>query len=187
MYSRIFLSSRETSLSMFFKCFLRQCFLRRQAYLLNIVLVILFLCIYFHKTSFLLIPSISNETLMSNGSCQPERFDRSRLNCSGEPAKQWCDNEVNVCQSALIIYQNLFAITHSVILKPSLAKGKRLGGENIEEVLNQPESNEYFQFEKDFLQVKLASRVFSRQRSIFSFCSFHAIAKYPLTYLVTAI
>ncbi|CAF4776785.1 unnamed protein product, partial [Rotaria sp. Silwood1] len=82
-----------------------------------------------------------------------QMFKDSILNCSDDPLKQWCENEVKLCNSSLIIYNKLFAITHSIILQPKLAKGKRLGGENIQDVLNQHEHDEYFQFEKEFIQL----------------------------------
>jgi hypothetical protein len=62
---------------------------------------------------------------------------------------------MNLCNACLIVYNKLFAITRSAILQPKLATGKRLGGENIQEVLNQPEQDEYFHFEQNFIQVNL--------------------------------
>ena len=54
------------------------------------------------------------------------------------------------------MYDKIFVLTRSVILQPKFAKGKRLGGEDIENVLNQPEQDEYFQFENEFIKVILS-------------------------------
>jgi hypothetical protein len=80
-------------------------------------------------------------------------FTKTILNCSGDPVKQWCENEMNLCNSSLIVYKKLFLVTRSVILQPKLAKGKRLGGEDMRTILNQPEQDEYFHFNKEFIQV----------------------------------
>jgi hypothetical protein len=75
------------------------------------------------------------------------------LDCTGDPLERWCQNRVELCDPNLIVYDNLFVETKEVILQPKFAKGKRIGGENIQDVLNQPEDTEYFQFEKHFIKV----------------------------------
>jgi hypothetical protein len=64
---------------------------------------------------------------------------------------------VNFCDPYFIVYNNLFAVTRSVILQPEFAKGKRIGGENIQDVINQAEQDEYFIFYKNFIKVNYCS------------------------------
>ena len=75
------------------------------------------------------------------------------LNCTGDPLSTWCATEMKYCNSFLLIYKKLFFLTRSAILQTIHAEGKRVGGEQIQAVLNQAESDEYFHFKKDFLQV----------------------------------
>ena len=75
-----------------------------------------------------------------------------QLACTGDPLKLWCKNVVDFCNSSLSIYQKLFIVTKSIVLQPKLAIGKRTGGENVQDVLNQAEEDEYFKYEKNFLQ-----------------------------------
>ncbi|CAF4321666.1 unnamed protein product [Rotaria sordida] len=96
---------------------------------------------------------ITNKTILQNKSLL--LFNEPTLNCSGDPLEQWCQNQIKLCNSSLIVYNKLFIITHSIILQPEFAQGKRLGGENIQDVLNQPEENEYFHFQKEFIKVNL--------------------------------
>jgi hypothetical protein len=53
----------------------------------------------------------------------------------------------------LIVFNKLFVETESIILQTKLAKGNRQGGEDFENALNQTENDEYFHFEKGFIQV----------------------------------
>jgi hypothetical protein len=75
------------------------------------------------------------------------------LDCTGDPLIKWCANQIHLCNSSLIIYNKLFVKTDSIILQTKLAKGNRQGGEELTNVLNQSENNEYFHFEKGFIQV----------------------------------
>jgi len=97
--------------------------------------------------------SLPNNTFINVCTNDNLLLKKTILNCSGDPLKQWCENEFKLSDPYLIIYKNLFAITRLVILQPEFAKGKRIGGENIQDVLNQPEQDEYFQFEKEFIKV----------------------------------
>lgn len=131
------------------KLFNRRC---RRYYLLNIFLFFLFSFLFIqikHNTNF----SLSRTTFINSTSCPDILSNKTILNCSGDPLKQWCENELNLCNSSLIIYKNLFFVTRSVILQTKFATGKRLGGEDIEAVLNQPEQDEYFNFNKEFIKV----------------------------------
>ncbi|CAF1317380.1 unnamed protein product [Rotaria sordida] len=94
---------------------------------------------------------ITNKTILQNKSLL--LFNEPILNCSGDPLEQWCQNQIKLCNSSLIVYNKLFIITHSIILQPEFAQGKRLGGENIQDVLNQPEEDEYFHFQKEFVKL----------------------------------
>lgn len=75
------------------------------------------------------------------------------IDCNGDPLKQWCENPIHLCNSSLIIFNKLFAKTHSIILQTKFAQGRRQGGEDLNNVLNQTENDEYFHFEKGFIQV----------------------------------
>ncbi len=132
------------------KVFTRRC----RLYLLRIIVVILCVCLFlqikysvFHLSSKKTFENVSIRTNVL--------FSKPLLNCSGDPLQQWCRNEAELCDSYLIVYNHLFVVTHSAILQPKLAIGKRIGGENIKDVLNQPEQDEYFHFEKDFIKVNL--------------------------------
>jgi hypothetical protein len=126
---------------------------RRRHCLSRIIIIILGVCL-FVQIKYNLFFSLPNEIPLNNISCGNLLFSKPILNCSGDPLKTWCENEVKLCDSCLIVYNKLFILTHSVILQPEFAKGKRIGGENIQDVLNQPESDEYFHFEKEFIKVK---------------------------------
>jgi hypothetical protein len=138
------------------KYFPRWCVRRsRYSYVLNIILITtcitLLYQVKFHKIKHDISTTlITNQSLCTNTTITYQ----TKLNCFGEPAQQWCENMVDACPSALTIFMNLFAITYRVILQPKLAKGKRLGGENIQDVLNQAESDEYFNFDQGFIQVR---------------------------------
>jgi hypothetical protein len=126
---------------------------RRRHLLLRIIIIILCACLFF-QIKYDVFHSLSKKNLISNISHINLLFDQRVLNCSGDPVKQWCENEVKLCDPYLIVYNRLFVVTHSVILQPEFAKGKRIGGENIQDVLNQDEKDEYFHFEKEFIKVK---------------------------------
>ena len=139
------------------KSFLRQCFRRRCSIVLNIVLILVCLVVYLSKNSKIksLELSLSSPVISNRTSCTPIVFDQTRLNCTGDPAKKWCENQSNRCSNALITFNGLFAITHSAVINREMIKGKRLGGEQIQDVLNQFENDEYFQYQSGFLQVRI--------------------------------
>lgn len=56
------------------------------------------------------------------------------------------------CDNAFIGYKNLFAKVQNVILDTQYGHGKR-GGENISEVLNQEESEEFYRFHTGFFKL----------------------------------
>src|SRR5579871_3930100 len=134
---------------MFMKCYSRSSIRRRRHYLLNIIFLILCFGLFL-QLKYNFIHSLSEEIFINNGSCPNILFSETILNCTGEPLKQWCDNEMKLCNSSLIVYNKLFAVTRSVLLQTKFAQGKRLGGENIQDVLHQAERDEYFHFEKGF-------------------------------------
>ena len=135
------------------KCLSRIFIRRYRPWILYTIILCLCVYIYYQSQSISRGSSDSNKDTLSNVSCQHVKFHKPQLNCSGDPLKQWCENEVHLCNSSLIIYHKLFTITHSAIVQRQFARGKRLGGEEIQDVLNQPEHDEYFQFQKNFLQV----------------------------------
>jgi hypothetical protein len=126
---------------------------RRRPVLSRIIIIILCACLFF-QIKYDVFNPLFNKNLTSNISRVNPLFDKTILNCSGDPLKHWCENEVKLCDPYLIVYNHLFFITHSVILQPEFAKGKRIGGENIQDVLNQAEQDEYFHFDKGFIEVK---------------------------------
>ncbi|CAF3435822.1 unnamed protein product [Rotaria socialis] len=104
------------------------------------------------------------------------------FDCLGEPLMAWCQNQIHLCNWSLTIFNRLFAKTHSIILQTKFTKGKRKGGENLNQVLNQNENDEYFQFEKEFIQlscnISLPNDIFpnSHLSNIFSFVtSYHTL------------
>jgi hypothetical protein len=125
----------------------------RRYYLSRIILILICICLLIQlKYSF--IDFVSNNISISIATRKKNVFMLPILNCSGDPLKQWCENEMKLCNSSLIVYNQLFLVTRSVILQPKFATGKRLGGEDIRHVLNQPEKDEYFHFTKEFIKVK---------------------------------
>lgn len=116
---------------------------RRRRYRYFIFLVFGFGLLFFVNYNF----------LNSNESYQQIISNQIRLDCTDDPLKYWCEKQVNYCNSSLIIYNQLFARSQSVILQRKFLQGKRQGGEELKNVLNQIESDEYFQYEKGFLQV----------------------------------
>jgi hypothetical protein len=103
------------------------------------------------------------------------------IDCTGDPLKQWCKNPIHLCNSSLIIFNKLFAKTHSIILQTKFAQGKRQGGEDLNNVLNQTEKDEYFHFEKGFIQV--INLLISKKKSFFLNFSFHVIFHYQMKFL----
>ncbi len=89
------------------------------------------------------------------------------LDCTGDPLIKWCTNQIHLCNSSLIIFNKLFVKTDSIILQTKLAKGTRQGGEELINVLNQSENNEYFHFEKGFIQVNRNSFDFPLEKHIY--------------------
>ncbi|CAF0779939.1 unnamed protein product [Didymodactylos carnosus] len=74
------------------------------------------------------------------------------MTAGGELFSNWCKNQQNFCSSSLIVYDQLFALTRSILINPKLAIGSQ-GGENIQDVLNRAENAEFYQFSKGFIQV----------------------------------
>ncbi|CAF2362756.1 unnamed protein product [Rotaria sp. Silwood2] len=145
-------SIQPYQISMLVKCYSKLPIRRCRQYLLHTIFIILCFSLFLNIKYSLINPfskTISN-TVVQN---EYLLFNEPILNCSGDPLKQWCENEIKLCNSSLIIYNKLFVITHSIILQAKFANGKRLGGDNIEDVLNQAEPDEYFQFEKEFLKL----------------------------------
>jgi hypothetical protein len=132
------------------RIFTRRC----RLYLLRTIAVILCVCLFL-QIKYGVFHLISKKTFENVFIHATVSFSKPILDCSGDPLQQWCRHEVKLCNPYLIVYENLFVVTHSVILQPKLAKGKRIGGENIQEILNQPEQDEYFHFEQNFIQVNL--------------------------------
>jgi hypothetical protein len=129
---------------------------RRRHYLSRIIIIILCVCLFL-PIKYNIFNILSETILINNTSRANLSFNKPILNCSGDPLEKWCQDEMNLCNSCLIVYNNLFAVTRSVILQPEFAKGKRVGGENIQDVLNQTEEDEYFIFYKNFIQVNYCS------------------------------
>lgn len=126
---------------------------RRRSCLLRFVVVLLCIGLFLQIKPYVLNSSFG-QIFINDTPCVNRSYSKPVLNCSGEPLRKWCQNHVRFCNDCLIVYNNLFVLTRSALLQPKLAKGKRIGGEKMEEVLNQPESDEYFDFKQDFLQVK---------------------------------
>ncbi len=129
-------------------------FHERRPYLLCVLIIILCLYLFFQIKHSFTNYSFNKNTITNTFTYQNVSFEKTRLNCFGDPLKKWCQNEKKLCDPYLIVYKHLFVITHSVILQPEFAKGKRIGGENIQDVLNQAEQDEYFHFDKGFIEVK---------------------------------
>ncbi|CAF0862246.1 unnamed protein product [Adineta ricciae] len=125
---------------------------RRRYFLLNLFVITLCLCAIFpfKYHIFQLSPS---KPLPRNSSFSDLLRKEMTLNCTGDPLTTWCAAEMKYCNSSLLIYKNLFFLTRSAILQTIHAEGKRVGGEQIQAVLNQAENDEYFHFKKDFLQI----------------------------------
>ncbi|CAF0931217.1 unnamed protein product [Didymodactylos carnosus] len=79
---------------------------------------------------------------------------------------QWCKNQVNFCSSSVIVYDQLFALTRSVILNSKLVIGSQ-GGEDIQDVLNQSEDVEFYQFKQGFIQIPCSNDSLLRQLPVF--------------------
>lgn len=67
--------------------------------------------------------------------------------------KMWLDGRMKLCGGAFEGYANEFAVLHDVIVDPSLAAAKRVGGEPISKVLNQVERDEYFTLTYGFFRL----------------------------------
>ncbi|CAM4873471.1 unnamed protein product [Rotaria socialis] len=145
------------------RCHSRLTISRRRNYFFHAIFVIL--CI----SSFLALKKTKTNSSASIHAHTVSTFqniliNKTTLNCVGDPLKKWCENQVQLCNSSLTVYNKLFVLTRAIILQPQYAKGKLIGGEDIQTVLNQPEQNEYFQFEKDF--IKLSCNVENIQENI---------------------
>ncbi|CAF4233075.1 unnamed protein product, partial [Rotaria sordida] len=138
---------------MFIKCCSKLSIRRCRQYLFYTIFIILSFSLFLNIKYGLINHSseTTNKILLQNESLL--LFKESTLNCSGDPLEQWCQHQIKLCNSSLIVYNKLFIITHSIILQPEFAQGKRLGGENIQDVLNQPEEDEYFHFQKEFIKL----------------------------------
>lgn len=126
---------------------------RRRYFLLRIIILLLCICLFLQIKYDIFSTIPGKITVIPDVSCANLSFNNPVLNCSGEPLQHWCQNQKRFCNGCFIIYHNLFVLTRSAIIQPKLATGKRIGGEDLEEVWNQPEHDEYFQFERDFIQV----------------------------------
>jgi hypothetical protein len=132
----------------------------RRCYYYNIIVISICLCLLF-----LIQYDFSDENLSKN----PSPIKPITLDCTDDPLQQWCQNQIHLCNSSLIIFNQLFAKTHSVILQRQFAIGKRQGGEELNNVLNQPENDEYFDFKQDFIQVIYALIPNKKKTNIFLF------------------
>jgi hypothetical protein len=127
--------------------------IRRRRYFISRLLIFILFIGLILQIRYNIFNSLTRKFFINNTTSVNLSFTELTLDCSGDPLQQWCQNQMNLCHTCLIIYNKLFVITRSVILQPKLATGKRIGGENIQDVLNQPEQDEYFHFEKDFIKV----------------------------------
>jgi len=127
---------------------------RHRHYLLRTIPIIVCICLCFQIKYSFTNHSLPQNTIINISTYENVPLKKTILDCSGDPLKIWCEKEVKLCDPYLVVYNNLFVVVRSAILQPKFAKGKRIGGENIQDVLNQPESDEYFRFEKDFIQVQ---------------------------------
>ena len=134
------------------KAFTRRCRLYLFRSIVIVVCVGVFLQIKYSAFDFISKKSIENSVV-------PDKLSPKKLtlDCTGDPLQQWCETQVELCDAHLVVYNKTFVMTKEAILEPKLATGKRTGGENIQDVLNQPEGDEYFHFQKDFLKVNLGS------------------------------
>lgn len=137
--------------------------------MINKFLMLLLCCRYYRYYFLIVLPScfcalvliinnfpkrISNIYIFNSNSLYKDLTQNSEhLDCFGDPLMKWCYNQIHLCNSSLIIFNKLFLKTNSIILNPEYAKGKTKGGEDLNKVLNQNENDEYFQFEKNFIQV----------------------------------
>ena len=131
----------------------------RRCYYYSIIFISVCFCLLF-----LIQNDFSGENLLKN----PSPIKQITLDCTDDPLQQWCQNQIHLCNSSLIIFYQLFAKTHSVILQRKFAVGKRQGGEELNDVLNQSENDEYFHFEKDFIQV-IYALIPNKKTNIFLF------------------
>ncbi|CAF0866003.1 unnamed protein product [Adineta steineri] len=139
---------------MFIKRYYSKLFRRRSRRSILLKLILITFCFgAFIQINYNALYLLSQNTYGNLTLCTNTTRNKTILNCSGDPLKQWCKNEINLCHSSLSIYNKLFFVTHSVILQTKFAQGKRLGGEDIQTVLNQAERDEYFQFNKEFLKL----------------------------------
>ena len=65
----------------------------------------------------------------------------------------WIGGVTKLCGGAFEGYANEFAVLHDVVVNPSLATAKRVGGEPIRNVLNQVERDEYFALQFGFFRL----------------------------------
>ncbi|CAF2051359.1 unnamed protein product [Rotaria magnacalcarata] len=148
---------------MYLRCYSIHSISRRRNYFFHAILVILCISSFLALKKTKANPSSSIHT-HTVSTFQNISTNKTALNCVGDPLKQWCKNQVQLCNSSLTVYNRLFVLTRAITLQPQYAKGKRIGGEDIQTVLNQPEQNEYFQFEKDF--IRLSCKVENIQENI---------------------
>lgn len=65
---------------------------------------------------------------------------------------QWLDDSNTYCEENFIGYHNEIAMLKNVVIDMNYATGRK-GGEEIKAVINQPEEDEYFQFQYGFMQL----------------------------------
>lgn len=80
--------------------------------------------------------------------------------------ESWNSTKKMFCSNTFFIFTREFALARDIVLDPSHAKGI-LGGEDLEDVLNQKESDEYFTFTKGFFLLPCDSieQSFSRPKN----------------------
>ena len=80
--------------------------------------------------------------------------------------ESWNSTKKMFCSNTVFIFNREFALARDFVLDPSHAKGI-LGGEDLEDVLNQKESDEYFTFTKGFFLLPCDSieQSFSRPKN----------------------
>ena len=87
-----------------------------------------------------------------------ERLKSFKLPAGAEVAADkslntWIGGVTKLCGGAFEGYANEFAVLHDVVVNPSLATSKRVGGEPIHNVLNQVERDEYFALQYGFFNL----------------------------------
>ncbi|KAK3610529.1 hypothetical protein CHS0354_008962 [Potamilus streckersoni] len=96
-----------------------------------------------------------NRTLLrhpENKTSKLRQFQRS-FEIDQEPVVSWLKQRKEFCDGNFVGYDSLFALLTNVIITPEKGKGRR-GGENIRDVLNQSEGDEYYLLEPGYFTIK---------------------------------